>query len=605
MEETRQLGRNDKSLQQIARTIQLSEGQFALIPARCNYRGLQARLLRRLEDLVSGDIREIRLPEQTRALYSFLQAQSEQDAAPQALFVSGLETLKALPEVLEGANQMREEFSKGFAFPLILWVTDWTLEQFSRQAPDLKNWAGAPVSFELPAGDAQETLRRNTQNALDEAESSEEPLLCDLSRPREFEAFREEQESRIAEWPPELQADWRIFLAIHEKDRAKALDVYRQSLSFWEERGERRRQGFLLNRIGEVYERAEEWHKLETLAERALELNEQCGNERQIAESRRLTAGLALSRKAWQRAADSARKALENTSNPEVRLRTRLMLAQALQGLQQTQEALTLLEEGAEERPEKYAPQPAIRRLELLYDLYRSQKKYLQAFYAKQERLSLEQQFGLRAFIGAGRLKARQTPGADADRAVSLEIQASGRQLTLNHLFGRLETKKLLVLHGESGVGKSSLLEAGLLPLLENTSLGGREALPLLIRNYEDWSKALVEALSSNIVELRESSSPTLPERKRQFPSWEGQGVGKYEALEPTPAAPSREGNLTASPQAAPPIENILAALRWNGEHNRTTVLIFDQFEEFFFAYPRQEERRAFYAFLQCCLDDK
>ncbi len=48
-----------------------------------------------------------------------------------------------------------------------------------------------------------------------------------------------------------------------------------------------------------------------------------------------------------------------------------------------------------------------------------------------------------------------------------------------------------------------------------------------------------------------EGSSSLLPERERQFPSWEGQGVGKngleqHETSQPTPN-PSQEGNLAAS----------------------------------------------------------
>jgi hypothetical protein len=48
---------------------------------------------------------------------------------------------------------------------------------------------------------------------------------------------------------------------------------------------------------------------------------------------------------------------------------------------------------------------------------------------------------------------------------------------------------------------------------------------------------------------------------------------------------------------------SILDQLRKNAEQNLLTVLIFDQFEEFFFVCKDPVQRRAFYEFLQQCLD--
>jgi hypothetical protein len=48
---------------------------------------------------------------------------------------------------------------------------------------------------------------------------------------------------------------------------------------------------------------------------------------------------------------------------------------------------------------------------------------------------------------------------------------------------------------------------------------------------------------------------------------------------------------------------SILQQLRHNADRNLLTVLIFDQFEEFFFVYTDQKKRQPFYEFLRVCLD--
>ncbi|MEW5856684.1 MAG: WD40 repeat domain-containing protein, partial [Cyanobacteriota bacterium] len=61
---------------------------------------------------------------------------------------------------------------------------------------------------------------------------------------------------------------------------------------------------------------------------------------------------------------------------------------------------------------------------------------------------------------------------------------------------------------------------------------------------------------------------------------------------------PLFKGDLGGSLSAA-----ILEKLRNNAENNLLTVLIFDQFEEFFFVCSDQAKRRPFYEFLRVCLD--
>jgi len=114
----------------------------------------------------------------------------------------------------------------------------------------------------------------------------------------------------------------------------------------------------------------------------------------------------------------------------------------------------------------------------LLRGLYVERQQYLDAFELKRERLSIEQQYGLRAFIGAGRLRAQRQALSDLDggtvRSIGIdrsidpqesgapEIEAAGRQRDLEELLSRIGRNdyKRIVIHGASGVGKSSLVKA-------------------------------------------------------------------------------------------------------------------------------------------------
>jgi hypothetical protein len=105
----------------------------------------------------------------------------------------------------------------------------------------------------------------------------------------------------------------------------------------------------------------------------------------------------------------------------------------------------------------------------------------------------------------------------------------------------------LTILHGASGVGKSSLVEGGLVPALRQKAIGTRDNVPVLIRQYNNWVGVILEAL--------------------------GESTGGIEA--------------------------VLAKLRSNEGRNLRTVLIFDQFEEFFFVQADRVARQRFYSFLR------
>ncbi|HEY9671754.1 MAG TPA: hypothetical protein V6D11_09940 [Waterburya sp.] len=79
---------NESSLKALVRAIRLSQEQFRLILARCNYAALMERMVQRLRELSFVKIREILLPKSVKTLYTTIKAQLG-DEVPQALMVFG------------------------------------------------------------------------------------------------------------------------------------------------------------------------------------------------------------------------------------------------------------------------------------------------------------------------------------------------------------------------------------------------------------------------------------------------------------------------------------------------------------------------------------
>jgi hypothetical protein len=216
-----------------------------------------------------------------------------------------------------------------------------------------------------------------------------------------------------------------------------------------------------------------------------------------------------------------------------------------------------------------------------LRQLYFEQGRYLEAFRIKQEQRSVEQLYGLRAFIGAGRLQPRQSISNSTlvpieQQEVALEIEASGRKQDVNRLIERLTRadRKLTVIHGQSGVGKSSIILAGLVPVLKYRTLGDRIALPVVLQVYTDWVRELGKSLAQVLDEL-----------------------GWGEGAEPM----NLSFNETQSDREK--IQGILEQLQQNSDRNLLTILVFDQFEEFFFHCTNPAQRVLFYELIQSCLN--
>jgi hypothetical protein len=124
------------SLQEIARGIEWSQGEFSLILAHCNSCRLREQAVRQLRNICTVPIQEIVLDRSVDFLYTTIQVELERES-PQALTIWGFESVSELDRLLVVTNFIFGEFQKNFHFPLVWWVDDEMVRKLIRLAPDL------------------------------------------------------------------------------------------------------------------------------------------------------------------------------------------------------------------------------------------------------------------------------------------------------------------------------------------------------------------------------------------------------------------------------------------------------------------------------------
>ncbi|MGF1499023.1 MAG: hypothetical protein ACFB8W_19680 [Elainellaceae cyanobacterium] len=139
---------NQEALAELCRLLRFSQGEFELILAVCNSSQHRQVLVEQLQQQCSIGFQTLTLDAETTTLYTTIQHQLS-ESPPNALMVFGLEAVEDLEHVLTATNQIREEFRQ-FPFPLVLRLSDNSLKQLIRTAPDFYTWAN-PIAFETPA----------------------------------------------------------------------------------------------------------------------------------------------------------------------------------------------------------------------------------------------------------------------------------------------------------------------------------------------------------------------------------------------------------------------------------------------------------------------
>jgi WD40 repeat protein len=468
---------------------------------------------------------------------------------------------------------------------------------------------------------------------------------------------------------------WRRYAVLHRAEYLQACrqarDYFRQCVEVFQQGNRLDLAAKFINPLGEVLVRLEEWDELEVVAKTSVNLHQTYQDTSRLASSGYaygLLAEVALKRSDWSEAKNYAELALQRNADPIVVAYVSqivdknkdwawswkqyqsfylLLLAKSQQHLGEVKEAVSNLETARDDSNPQYDPQLYIDVLKELRSLYFDQGEYLKAFEVKQEQKSIEAQYGFRPFIGAGSLRPIKrviNPAlepADPKVRARERITASGRRSDVSHLIERLSRNdyKLIVIHGMSGVGKSSLLWAGLLPELKQNPIGDRNALPVTLRYYTNWVRELGKRLEEAFREIGIGQMDICPGAEPPQPpllrgEQEPTEIGRLRTLDP-PQPPltrgEQEGTLPlirgeqeekasvsrereVFKQESPPFEGglggsidstetIIEQLKKNANRNLLTVLIFDQFEEFFFACTNLVERRPFYEFLKACLN--
>ncbi|WP_424096331.1 hypothetical protein [Moorena producens] len=346
-----------------------------------------------------------------------------------------------------------------------------------------------------------------------------------------------------------------------------------------------------INPLGEILQRLGRWDELEQLGKKALSLHQKYPNPVWLAHDYGfLAAEVAIARSQWHQVKDLATKALDILIDAQDSVQLpgdltreqlewawelhqrwyRLSLGRAYKHLGQPQDGIAHLELAKEQTNPKVNPYLYIEILKEFRQLYLDQGDYQRAFSVKAYQQLIEYQFRFRAFVGTSRFSLKQlirdtqaTP-EEKQRIVADQIAASGREQAINDLLERIARKdhKLTVICGSSGVGKSFLLEEGLIPRLQQDRIAGRDVEPVLLSVYPQWE----DRLNQRIIGTEKAG--------------EWQKKGEREEI----------------------LGKIIEQLRHNSDNNRLTVIIFDQFEEFLFEYDKPQQRRVFYQFLKDCL---
>ncbi|MFN6460433.1 MAG: eIF2A-related protein [Nostoc sp. DedVER02] len=335
----------------------------------------------------------------------------------------------------------------------------------------------------------------------------------------------------------------------------------------------------------EMLQRLQAWEDLKKLAQKSLHLHKTYGTPAQVAQNYGFLANVAASESNWILAHELVNTALSISEGAtEISLRDALrirreeswyllLLARTQRHLGESEEAINNLEWARIVCELQHQPSLYLEILEELRSLYFFERhNYTEAFKLKQEKIQIEHQYGFRAFIGASQLqpqRSRINPALESQKIpfvpeeVAQEISASGRQQDVNRLIERISRAdyKLTVIYGPSGVGKSSILKAGLVPALIGKAIGERIPIPIVLSVYTDWLTVLISSLNQVIaytgISLHPDSTPTI----------------------------------------------LLEKIRLATERNYTIIIILDQFEEFFFISNAPTQRIEFYQFFSECLN--
>jgi len=594
----------EADLKKLASSLQMAEGEFTLIFAHCNYLALQNQLAERLAELT--EIATLRLTAKHQTLSEVLEILKRRGTAlPPSVQVLGLETMTDLPGGLAKIDQTRAELKKRFPLPIVVWVNDALQSAWLRYAPNMESW-GVPKGFTLSNETVTTLIDDKTQQLLEAgwqlSQQEAEFLLPELKKAREGlggENLSEKTQAQLAALiglATEQLGDWQSAVNCYQQGlafesvwsvEAKGL-LYRNfgwcGLGLTETDSEQIGQCLEISCSHLVSANREDWWRVSFpgMALTLMSLQQWEGLKRLLETGKnsfgqresQVLSCLALGYQAvinWQQGDQTQAMTLvqeadncwDKDKNTVEHFALLCLGSEILEAQENWQAAVDwieqrclgmmsnlLLEKIDTQLPRVLEPEQRFtkiyldisQRLQRIY--FQHLKDYRKAFVYSQSEVRFKQQIGDYAFIGANRMEA-----IEGQKEIATALTAAGRDQDVSALVERIlqNDHKLIVLYGESGVGKSSLLQAGLVPKLKQQRLGQGTLFPVYLRLYDDKLTELKRGL-----EVAENTD------------WEG---------------------LTAQVQ------------EWDRQ-NRRVIFIFDQFEEFFFANVQQQQQSAFFNWL-------
>jgi hypothetical protein len=160
---------NDQALNTLTRSLTHSQGRFSLILARCNYTCLRSQILHLLHKRCSLNLFELTLDSSAQTIYTAIHHQLG-NQQPDAVLVTGLESVGDLDDLLIATNQVRDLF-RDFPFPVVFWATDKVCKRLIRVAMDLYNWASPKLEFVLPEPALRALVEETAAQAFADAEN--------------------------------------------------------------------------------------------------------------------------------------------------------------------------------------------------------------------------------------------------------------------------------------------------------------------------------------------------------------------------------------------------------------------------------------------------
>ena len=358
-----------KTLSELVLLLQENQGQFELVLALCNYLDLREEILKSLLSDSQLSIQKIKIESDEIHLLSAIKTQLNGNQ-PQALIVTGLEKVNRIDELLEIANQVREEFQQKFHYPVIFWLTDRIFQKFIKIAPDFHSW-GKIMNFTKTSTEIRQSLREKAEQLFDKVLKTKDDCFVSpeaILSEDELDASLRNLEQNGEKLEPDLEACIAFIQAREaytQDEIGRALENYQKSLNLWEKAVDNQQEielkkGIILSNIGlcyfrkaelhraeakqhwqeakkyfhkciesfksankedlianyisqlaEVLLKLEQWHELQELAEETIKSFHK-NNPKELAQDYIFLAEVALSHQQWVKAEKLSRKALNN-----------------------------------------------------------------------------------------------------------------------------------------------------------------------------------------------------------------------------------------------------------------------------------------------------